>query len=83
MTTHKVKINGRKQKIRIVGKNETIKSHFLQHLPACNLHKTVCTDFSVEEVLEAIAKGGFSETRSIGDSTAEHAGRMYIEIVSF
>lgn len=83
MATHKVKINGRKQKIRIVGKNETIQSHFLQHLPACNSYKTVRTDFSIEEVLDVVAKGGFSETRSAGDSTAEHAGRMYIEIVSF
>ena len=83
MTIHKVKFQGRKQKIRIVGKDEIIKENFLQHLPYVNIYKTVKTEFSTEEVLNAVSKGGFLKTASAGESTSEHQNRMYIEVIGF
>lgn len=83
MTTYKAKINGRKQKFRIVGKNETIKENFLQYLPACNMYGVKRTDFTPNEVIDYVNKGAFSETRCVGESTAEHLARIYIEIVNF
>ena len=83
----KCKFRGRKRKIRILGNDEIITKNCLQYMPYSNASifdsEKMRTDFSDEEIINMISSGAFNETLCVGESTAEHKGRVYIEPLDF
>lgn len=83
----KCKFRGSKRKIRILGNDEIITKNCLQYLPYYNSFildpENKRTDFTDEEIIDMISNGAFSDTNAVGESTAEHKGRIYIEPLDF